>query len=67
MKYFIRRLLTGVVVVPLTGVAYVVWCALLIGAGAGQNNSVAGYFEIGCWLGVGLTLVFSFDALRKVR
>jgi hypothetical protein len=67
MKFFVRRLLAGVVIVPLTAVAYVLVCALLIGLGAGQNESVAGYFGIGLWFGVGLTLVFAFDALRKVK
>jgi Na+-driven multidrug efflux pump len=65
MKYFVRRLLTGIVIVPLTGFAYAVMCVLAIAWGAGQNNSVAGYFEIGCWFGVGLTLVFAIDAFRK--
>jgi hypothetical protein len=65
MKYFVRRLLTGIVIVPLTGVAYVVLCVLAIAWGAGQNNSVAGYFGIGCWFGVALTLAFAFDALRE--
>lgn len=65
MKFFIRRLLAGIVIVPLTGVAYVITCALLIANGAGQNNSVAGYFGIGMWIGVGLTLVFAVDALIR--
>jgi len=67
MKFFIRRLLAGIVIVPLTAVAYVFVCALLIGLGAGQNNSVAGYFGIGLWLGVGLTIAFAVDVLGKVK
>jgi hypothetical protein len=67
MKFFIRRLLAGIVIVPLTAVAYVFACALLIANGAGQNNSAIGYFGIGLWLGVGLTLLFAFDVFRKVK
>jgi hypothetical protein len=65
VKYFIRRLIAGVVIVPLTGLAYLVVCGLLVALGAGQNNSALGFYEIGCWLGVCLTLAFALDVFWK--
>lgn len=66
MKFFVRRLLAGIVIVPLAGVAYAFSCLMLIAYGANPNgNSLADYFGFGMVLGVFLTLAFAFDALRR--
>jgi hypothetical protein len=66
MKFFVRRLLAGIVIVPFVGLVYSVGCVMLIAYGAGSNgNTFADYFGFGMVLGVGFTLLFAFDALRR--
>lgn len=66
-KYFWRRLLLGIVIVPVSGVAYVAVCAVLIGLGAEPTDSPQGYFINGVILGALATVLFALQAIRKVR
>lgn len=59
-KYTFRRLALGVITIPLVACAWFVFYALLIGAGAGVNNTPSGVFADGLVLGVLLTLAFAF-------
>lgn len=41
MKFYIRRAVAGIILMPVVAFAYVVVCAFLIGAGAGASFTVA--------------------------
>ena len=65
MKYLVRRLVAGVVIVPVIAVAYFVLVALLIAGGAGANATPLEVWNNGLWAGVIATLVFAGSALFK--
>ena len=65
MKYAVRRLVAGIVIVPAVASAYFVMVALLIGAGAGANASPSEVWVSGLSAGVAVTLVFAGLALFK--
>lgn len=66
-KYFWRRLLVGAIATPLVGLAYVLFCAVLIGLGAEPTDTPQGYFFDGVMLGVIATVMFALYAVKGVK
>jgi hypothetical protein len=63
MKYAFRRLLLGVVIVPLVAVVYFVFYAVLVGGGAEPTSTPIEVWNNGLMFGVGATLVFAVSAV----
>jgi hypothetical protein len=59
-KYTFRRLLAGVVIVPVVAVAWFLGYAVLVGLGAEPTDTPQGVFGSGLMLGVIATLVLAF-------
>ena len=61
-----RILIASAVITSGCSIGYLLVCVMLIAYGAGSNgNTFADYFGFGMVLGVGFTLLFAFDALRR--
>jgi len=65
MKYVFRRLLAGLIIVPVVGFGYLLLCGVLIALGASQGYSASAYLDFGLVLGVALTLWFALDGYGK--
>jgi len=65
MKYAFRRLLAGIVIVPLVAVAYFVLYVGLVAWGAEPNATPIEVWNNGLMIGVVATLVFAGSALVK--
>lgn len=65
MKFYIRRAIAGVIAIPFVAGAYFVAYALLIGAGAGINNTPSGVWANGLMIGTIVAVGFTF--LPQVR
>lgn len=63
MKFVFRRLLLGVVIVPLIASGYFVVYALLIGGGAEPTATPSEVWNNGLMFGVVSTLVFAVSAV----
>lgn len=60
MKFYIRRAIAGVILSPVVAFAYVVVCAILIGAGAGASFTVREAWGNGFVLGGIVAVLFTF-------
>jgi hypothetical protein len=65
MKFVFRRLLAGIVIVPLVALAYFVFYALLVGLGADPTATPSEVWANGLWLGGFLTIVFAGEVLVR--
>ena len=67
MKFMFRRLLLGVVIVPLVALAYFVLYALLVGVSIGglPTTTPSEVWANGLMFGVVATLVFAGSAVAK--
>lgn len=65
MKFVFRRLLAGIVIVPLVALAYFVFYALLVGLGADPTATPSEVWANGLMFGVLATLVFAGSAVAK--
>lgn len=63
MKYAFRRLLAGIVIVPLVAVIYFVGCVMLIGLGAEPHGTPSEVWALGLMFGGMATLAFAVSAL----
>ena len=63
MKYAFRRLLAGIVIVPLVAVAYFAGCVVLIGLGAEPHGTPSEVWALGLMFGGVATLAFAVSAL----
>jgi hypothetical protein len=65
MKFAIRRAVLGVIIIPVVAFAWVVFYALLVGAGAEPTSSVSEVWNDGLWLGGVVTIIFSLEAVIR--
>jgi hypothetical protein len=65
MKYAFRRLLAGIVIVPVVAIAYLFGYAMLVGLGAEPTASASEVWSLGLLFGVIATLVFAGSAAVK--
>lgn len=63
MKFMFRRLLLGVVIVPLIAVMWFVFYAVLVGGGAEPTSTPSEVWNDGLMFGVVATLVFAVSAV----
>lgn len=64
-KYVFRRAVAGVVITPLVALGWLVFYALLVGAGAEPTSTASEVWSNGLVLGVVVSLVFALTAWGK--
>ena len=63
-KYVFRRLLAGIVIVPLVAVAYFAGCVVLIGLGAEPHGTPSEVWSLGLMFGGVATVAFAVMAIK---
>lgn len=67
MKFVIRRAVASVVLTPLVACGWVLFYALLVGAGAEPTSTIGEVFITGLWLGGIVSVMFVADAWKLVN